>query len=170
MQHRIQTAIITALKILFLLIIIFGILRSFVFATSQISGNSMDPTLKNGQYIYINKLAYAFDNPKRGDIIIINRPDKRYIKRIIGLPNETIEIKDDQLYINKEPYTQPFLTNQRIPNVSSIVIPENSYYVLGDNRKYSKDSSNGLGFVKQENIIGRTDFVIYPFSEWKSIK
>src|SRR5699024_10813112 len=94
---------------------------------------------------------------------------KTYVKRIIGLPGETIFVKDHTLYINDEVYEQTFLTEDtliRRGNFGPIRIPNDSYFVMGDHRAISKDSRNGLGFISEEDIIGRSELIIYPFSEW----
>ncbi|MFC2950277.1 signal peptidase I [Virgibacillus sediminis] len=155
-------AIVVALLVAF-------ILRSFVFATSIVEGESMEPTLEDGERVIFNKIVYLLDEPDRGDVVIIERPSKNYVKRIIGLPGETIEIRHSELYINGERYEQTFLNEidlQRTGNIGQVHIPEGSYYVMGDNRAISKDSRNGLGFIEEESIIGKTEVIIYPFSEW----
>src|SRR5699024_1536574 len=104
----------------------------------------------------------------RGDIVIIERPLKNYVKRVIALPGETIEVKDHVLHINGEIYEQNFLSENEIlgtGNFGPIEIPEDSYFVMGDNRSTSKDSRNGLGFIEEENIIGRSEIIIFPFNE-----
>lgn len=144
-------------------------LRSFVFATSIVDGDSMFPALENGDRVIFNKAVYIIGEPARGEIIIIQRPLKNYVKRIVGLPGETIEVKDHILYINNEIYQQDFLSEEmqkRTGDFGPIQIPEESYFVLGDNRADSKDSRNGLGFISKQEIIGRSEFIIYPFSEW----
>jgi len=144
-------------------------LRSFVFATSIVDGDSMFPALENGERVIFNKAVYIIGEPAREDIVIIQRPLKNYVKRIVGLPGETIEVKDHILYINEKAYQQSFLSEdmqKRTGNFGPIEIPEESYFVLGDNRARSKDSRNGLGFINKQEIIGRSEFIIYPFSEW----
>jgi signal peptidase I len=155
-------AIIIALLIAFFI-------RSFIFATSIVEGESMEPTLQDGERVIFNKLVYFIDDPERGDIVIIERPFQNYVKRIIALPGETIEVNDGNLYINNEKYDQTFITDETKRNTGSlgpIDIPEGSYFVMGDNRAISKDSRNGLGFIEEDNIIGRSEFVIFPFDQW----
>nr|WP_226578198.1 signal peptidase I [Halobacillus litoralis] len=145
------------------------ILRTFFFATSIVEGASMDPTLQNGERVMFNKIIYYIDEPERGDIVIIERPVKSYVKRIIGQPGDTIEIKDHQLYVNGEQQTQTYLSEEAVSGTRDfgpVEVPEGKYFVMGDNRSISKDSRNGLGFVKEEEIIGRTELIIYPFKQW----
>lgn len=156
-------------KALIFAIVLAFFLKTFVFATSIVEGESMEPTLQSGERVIFNKLVYIIGEPDRGDIVIIQHPFKNYVKRVIGLPGETITMKDHVLYIDDEPYNQPFLTEEaknHTGNFGPIKIPEDSYFVMGDHRAISKDSRNGLGFIAEEDIIGRSEVIIYPFSEW----
>ncbi|MUK90244.1 signal peptidase I [Ornithinibacillus sp. L9] len=156
------------LKAIIIAIILAVIIRNFLFATSIVEGDSMDPTLENGERVVFNKFVYLVGEPARGDIVIIQRPQKNYVKRVIGLPGEIIEIRDHKLYINNEQYEQNFLTEDAINhtgNFGPIEIPKDSYFVMGDHRAISKDSRNGLGFITEEEIIGRSELVIFPLSE-----
>lgn len=156
-------------KAIIIAILLALFIKTFVFSTSIVEGESMAPTLKDGDRIIFNKFVYLIDKPKRGDIVIIKRPLKNYVKRIIALPGETIEMKNNTLYINNEAYEQSFISEElknRTGNIEPIKIPLGSYYVMGDNRPISKDSRNGLGLIEEESIIGRSEIIIYPFDEW----
>ncbi|MGP4108820.1 signal peptidase I [Virgibacillus sp. L01] len=160
-------------KAILIAIVLAFFLRSFVFATSIVDGESMEPTLEDGETVLFNKFTYLFDKPQRGDIVIIERPLKNYVKRIIAMPGETIKVEDHTLYINGEEYGQPFIKKNAQNNtgrIGPIKVPENSYYVMGDNRIVSKDSRNGLGFVNEDNIIGKSEIIIFPFDEWAMTK
>lgn len=159
---------VSGIKAIVLAIIIALFLRTFIFATSIVEGESMAPTLENGERVIFNKVVYMLDEPARGDIVIIHQPPKNYVKRIIGLPGEEIEIRDHQLYINGDAYTQSFLSKDALYSTSNfgpIIIPEENYFVMGDNRIISKDSRNGLGYIPKEDIIGKSELIIYPFNE-----
>lgn len=160
-------------KAIIVAVLIAFFLRTFIFATSIVEGESMAPTLEDGERLIFNKLIYIIDEPDRGDIIIIQKPTKNYVKRVIGLPGETIEIKDGILYINGESYAQEFLSEEaklQTNNFGPEVIPEDGYFVMGDNRAISKDSRNGLGLISENEIVGKSEIVIYPFSEWSRTK
>lgn len=160
-------------KALLFALLIALFLRSFIFATSIVDGESMDPTLKDGERVIFNKAIYLLADPNRGDIVIIQRPLKNYVKRVIALPGETIEISGNDLYINGEKLEQTSLSKQAIMQTGSfgpIEIPDNSYFVMGDNRAISKDSRNGLGLIDEDEIIGRSEFIIFPFNEWSRTK
>lgn len=161
------------IKAVFVAIILVLILRTFVFSASVVEGESMSPTLDDGNKIIFNKLVYLVGEPERADVVIIQRPLKNYVKRVIALPGEVIEVRNHILYINDKEYDQPFISEEAIHNTGNfgpIEVPKDSYFVMGDNRAISKDSRNGLGFIEDEHIIGRSEFIIYPFSEWSQTR
>lgn len=142
------------------------LIRTFVFATSVVDGASMYPTLESGERVIFNKAIYFFSEPDRGDIVIIHRPNKNYVKRVIGLPNDVVEVKDSVLYINNEKQEEEYLDEEAIRatgDFEPVQVPEGKYFVMGDNRSISKDSRNGLGFIDEDEIIGRSELIIYPF-------
>ncbi|WP_343753693.1 signal peptidase I [Lentibacillus halophilus] len=156
-------------KALLIAVILALFLRSFIFATSVVDGESMEPTLEDGETILFNKMTYLFDEPEREDIVIIKKPLKNYVKRIIAMPGETITVKNGGLYIDGNLYDQAFLHSDQLTGTGRfgpIKIPENSYFVMGDNRMISKDSRNGLGLIQETEIIGKSEFIIFPFNEW----
>ncbi|SET92905.1 signal peptidase I [Salinibacillus kushneri] len=156
-------------KAIIIAIILAFFIRSFIFATSIVEGASMYPTLENGERVVFNKAIYFVSEPDRGDIVIIQKPTKNYVKRVIGLPNDVIEVKNHSLYINGEKQTQTYLDEDAIQSTSDfepITVPEGQYFVMGDNRSISKDSRNGLGLIKENEIIGRSELIIYPFNEF----
>lgn len=161
------------LKAIILAIIIALFIQNFIFATSIVEGDSMEPTLEDGERLIFNKIIYILDEPQRGDIVIIQQPNKNYVKRIIALPGETIEMKNSELFIDGERYIETFLSEEnsrRTGEFGPIRIPQNSYFVMGDNRAISKDSRNGLGFIQRDEIIGKSELIIYPFNEWDRTK
>lgn len=161
------------LKAVMIAFILAFLLKSFVLSTSIVEGESMEPTLVDGERIVYNKFVYLIGTPSRGDVVIIKRPFKNYVKRIIALPGETVEMKNHVLFINDQPSEQLYLSddsNAQTGNFGPYAIPENHYFVLGDNRAISKDSRNGLGFIEESEIIGRSEFIYFPFSEWARTK
>src|SRR5699024_2768904 len=157
------------IKAIFIAIVIALIIRTFFFSTSIVEGESMAPTLDSGDRIIFNKFVYLIDEPERGDIVIIQRPLKNYVKRVIALPGETIEVRDHVLYIDDEAYEQTFLPEAEIlatGDFEPVDVPPDNYFVMGDNRGISKDSRNGLGLIQEDDIIGRSEIIIFPFNEW----
>lgn len=132
------------------------------------AGPSMQPNLYAGYRVMTEKLSYYLHEPQRGDIVVIERSEKEgnLIKRVMGLPGETIKIKDGHTYINGNLIDEPWITNFGGPDVLATDIPEDYVYVLGDNRPVSRDSRS-IGPVSIDSIIGRAWFVYWPISEFQ---
>ena len=133
-----------------------------------IVGNSMQPGLHEGQRLLIIKVVYAFHEPERGDIIVFRPPDNQqveYIKRIIAVPGDIIEIKDEAVYINGLQLNEPYIKAPPEYTMRGEKIPLNKYFVLGDNRNNSNDSHNNWT-VPRQNIIGKVWLSIWPPGEW----
>lgn len=153
------------------------ILPNFVLQRTIVDGASMENTLHNGEQLYVEKISYRFDTLDRFDIIVFypygRENEEYYVKRIIGLPGETVQIVDDNIYINgelleedygKEPIKDPGRAAE------SITLGEEEYFVLGDNRNSSVDSRNEIvGNVNKKNIGGKVFFRIKPLSKFGSV-
>ena len=129
---------------------------------------SMQPNFWEGQRLVANKVVYKLHEPERGDVIIFHPPNNlqdNYIKRIIGLPGESIEIKMGAVYVNGSRLEEPYIEAPPIYTLHQQTVPENEYFVLGDNRNNSNDSHNGWT-VPRENIIGKAWLSIWPPSLW----
>src|SRR5699024_6724546 len=138
------------IKAIFIAIIIAFILISFVFSTSVVECDSIDPTLFDGDRIVFNIFIYLIRKHDRDDIVIIQKLFKNYVISIIALSCETIELKNHTLYINGSEYEQMYIDEEAKTNTGNFGpydIPEESYFVMGDNRAISKDSRNGLGLI-----------------------
>ena len=137
----------------------------FVIGLQQVVGPSMSPTYKEGNVIVVNKMAYKIGKVKRGDIIILSTEEKYMIKRVIGLPGETISYKDNKLHVNGMEINEDYLKDDvYTEDFTSRVIPEDSYLVLGDNREDSEDSRD-YGFITKKQIIGKAWFKIWPLGK-----
>ena len=138
-----------------------------------IDGPSMNYSFQHGQQLLVNKAVYKFHQPERGDVIVFHPPineNEEYIKRIIGLPGESIEITDGEVFIHKEdgiimPLNEPYVTRPAKQSFKGDTIPENEYFVMGDNRNNSSDSRNDWT-LPQENIIGKAWLSIWPPDKW----
>ncbi len=153
-------------------ITIFLILFLYVISITQVVGNSMSPTLKQEEVLVLNKLKYHISDVNRGDIISFAYTDTKYlIKRVIGLPGENVEFIDNKLYINGRIYDEIYLNDDVITNDFSIEklgydkIPNDMYFVLGDNRMNSLDSRE-IGLIKKSDIIGKISFRIWPITRF----
>ena len=146
--------------------------------TTVMQEGSMDPTLAAGDTVLINRLAYKIGEPKRGDIIAYKVSDDKnastHIKRVIGLPGETIEIREGQILINGETYQEkknfPSIQNPGLAE-TSVTLDGDEYFVLGDNRNNSEDSRFvDVGNIKEENIIGKLWYVVSPWDKFGFLK
>lgn len=132
-----------------------------------VRGSSMEPTLHNGQYLVVSKVSYRFSEPQRGDIVVFISPigaGEDYIKRIIGLPGERVEIRDGAVWINGYQLDEPYL-NSGIPYTGAWNLGPDEYFVLGDNRANSSDSHT-WGPLPRRNIIGKAWLCYWPPQYW----
>ena len=145
---------------------------NFVIVNAQIPSGSMENTIMTGDRVIGNRFAYSFSDPQRFDIIIFRYPDDErqlFIKRIIGLPGETVEIRDGKIYLNgsDEPLEDVQTKETMVGSFGPYTVPENSYFVMGDNRNNSSDSRTDMvGNIKRENIIGKAWLRIWPVSDF----
>lgn len=173
-------ALVVALLLTFLV-------RTFLFIPIAVEGPSMEPNLVDRDHVIINKLNYQISDPKRFDVVVFHATtEKDYIKRVIGLPGETVDIIDEVLYINNEPidevhldealallgegqkYTYDFSLTDDIPGGYE-VIPDNHLLVLGDNRDNSTDSRR-LGLISYDELVGSAEFIYWPFNRIGIVK
>ena len=153
------------------------IIRSFFFTIIRVDGTSMTDTLQNNDRLFVTVLDMKLHGPDRFDVVITHYDDtrKEYVKRVIGLPGDTLEVKSGVLYVNGEAYEEPFLSPDRIVNYSlpqydfgPIEVPEGSYFVMGDNRDNSRDSRR-VGFLSEDKIVGKVRYIIWPLNRIGSV-
>jgi len=159
-----------------LLIICVFFIPKYVLQRTVVSGTSMLNTLHDNESLLVEKVSYRFKDPDRFDIVVFypygrDDPDNYYVKRIIGLPGETIQIQGDDIYINgqilEENYGKDPITDEGIAS-EPIVLAEDEFFVLGDNREVSEDSRI-FGPVAKKNLGGRAFFRIYPFNKFGTL-
>jgi signal peptidase I len=159
-------------KIVIIALVIVVPIRYFLFQPFLVKGASMEPVFQNGDYLIIDEITYKFREPQRGEVVVFRYPhdlSQRYIKRIIGLPGETIEIKDGKIFIstnfeNKILDESSYLPqNTNTPGNMKITLDFNDYFVLGDNRQASSDSRS-WGTLPKNDIIGRVFLRAFPFA------
>jgi len=138
------------------------LVKTFIFTPVIVNGSSMMNTLHENDVMILNKIGLQFKDIKRFDIVVIQTADSKIIKRVIALPGETIEYKDNKLYINDK-YVQDSYGNGITNDIEKKTLGKDEYYVLGDNRGDSLDSRI-FGNVNKKDILGYTKYVIYPFN------
>lgn len=152
-------------------------IRYFLFQPFIVKGESMIPNLQQGNYLIIDEISHKIGELKRGEIVVFRYPldaKQRFIKRIIGLPGETVKVKDGKIAISKNGENLILDEIKYLPDVLNtegdveISLGENQYFVLGDNRQFSFDSRI-WGVLPEKDIIGRAVFRVYPFSEMSFI-
>ena len=141
------------------IVVVVVLIRTFIVTPVVVSGDSMVPSLKDGQLLLLNKLSYRFKEIERFDVVVVKVGKNEIIKRVIGLPGETVEYRDNKLYINGNLLETEY--DFETDDFEEKVIPENKYFVLGDNRRVSSDSRI-IGMIKREDIIGKTSISILP--------
>lgn len=159
-------------KVLVVALVIVICLRLFVFDVALVEGVSMEPTLQPMDSLISSKISYKLHDPQRFDIILLDAPDESglFIKRIVGLPNEHIQITDGQVFINGSMLNEDFLQNVYTDGNINTVIPDGYYFVMGDNRPASHDSrAADIGLIARDKIDGKAIFRFYPFSAAKAL-
>jgi signal peptidase I len=171
-------------KALLIAVVLAAVIRYFLFAPIVVDGLSMMPTLHNQDRMIVNKMAYVIGKPHRFDIIVFHAPEgKDYIKRVIGLPGDRIEYKNDTLYVNgkavKErylnqykkqlvdgPLTDAFTLKEKIGRET---VPKGQLFVMGDNRRFSKDSRH-IGTIPLSKVVGKTSLIYWPLKDAKIVQ
>lgn len=161
LREIVDTALLTA--------IIFLLVNT---ATSRfiIESVSMQPNLYEGEYVIVDKVSYALHSPERGDIVVIDLPteEKDLIKRVIGLPGETVEVSNGTVYIDGRPIQEPYALPAPNANSGARKLGVDEYFVMGDNRNNSRDS-RAFGPIRRDTIVGRAWVIYWPPADWSII-
>lgn len=166
--QKIKKEIIDIIKTIIIAVLIAFIITNFIIVNAVVPTGSMKSTIEPNDRLIAFRLSYLFSNPERNDIVVFKAPDNEntlYVKRIIGLPGETINIIDGKVYINDstEPLEDDFIMEKMLGSFGPYTVPENSYFMLGDNRNDSQDSRYWEHtFLPDENILGKVLFKYYP--------
>lgn len=165
------------LKTVVVAFVIMMVLNMFVFNLSMVKGESMEPTLEEGERLFVNKIGYYFSAPKYGDVVVLKDPsqgpDKKplLVKRVVALPGDTVEIRERQLFINGEARHEVY-TDTAIEDgdIEPVTLEDGQYYVLGDNRHEgrSKDSRQ-FGAVGKHLIVGHAEFIFWPITKIRGL-
>ncbi|MFC1624997.1 signal peptidase I [Patescibacteria group bacterium] len=179
MFKRLGAFFLDVLEVVVFAIAFFLFLYLLVFQPHKIKGASMDPNFKDAEYLLTDKVSYRFGEPKRGDVIVFKAPGlegEEFIKRIIGLPGEEVSINENKIYINGNILDEKYLTPDKytsggifLSEGNTLTVPEESYFVMGDNRQHSSDSRS-WGFVPKKDIGGKAWFIYWPISDLGTVK
>ena len=160
LREIIETVLLTA--IIFLLV-------NTATGRFRIEGQSMEPSLHDNEYVLIDKISYLLHPPERGDVIVLLRPGERdYIKRVIGLPGDTVEIRGGKVLVNGVVLEEPYISQPVRSDLPARQVEPDRYFVLGDNRNNSSDSRS-FGSVAAKDIVGRAWLIYWPPSAWGTV-
>lgn len=152
-----------------LAVVLAFLIRTFVFESYEVEGISMQPTLHTGERVLVNKLIYDFESPKTGQIIVFRSPvikTQDWIKRVIGVPGDTISVQNNVVYINGKRYHEPFLKYRTSMNVPPTKVPPGYLWVEGDNRPKSYDSRY-FGLLPMKNVKGQAFVAWWPIADFR---
>ena len=156
-----------------IIIVVVLLIKQFVLTTVRVDGDSMLDTLEDNDIMLLDRVSHHFTGVKRFDIVVVHHDNDELIKRIIGLPGDTIRYTDNKLYVNDEEVAEPFLTKKTqdfsLSDLGIDKIPEGKYFVMGDNRGNSYDSRY-FGLIDEKDIQGKAFFTIYPFDRFGNKK
>jgi signal peptidase I len=154
--------------LLLALVLFVGI--NLITARIRVDGSSMEPTLHNNEYVIVNRLAYKWAKPHRGDVIVFRfprDPSQEYVKRVIGLPGDEVYITNGQVFVNGQLLNEPYIA-EAPQYYGTWRVPQDSLFVLGDNRNHSSDSHD-WEYVPMQNVIGKALIVYWPPSAWSLV-
>lgn len=172
MSEKVKKEIFEWVKVFALAIVFAFIITQFIKPT-LVRGDSMYSTLEEGDYLIINRMSYKFKEPERGDIIVFKSDlqqddgsSKDLVKRVIGVSGDTVKIENSKVYVNGEELVEPYINDEVTEGDIDTVVPENSVFVLGDNREISLDSRyDSIGFIDDSDILGKVFIRLYPFNK-----
>lgn len=172
-KDSLKDTIIDWIKTILTALVIALVLKLFIVDATRVSGKSMLNTLHHDDMLLVNKIGKHFTSYKRGQIIILDAPDypnRLYVKRVVGIPGDTISLKDDKVYLNGEELQEPYTSvDYTLPGFDGVEwqLSENEYFVMGDNRlEGASNDSRNFGPITKDDIVGHAFFRIYPFSDF----
>lgn len=182
--RKIFAYLVDAAQTIIIAAIVFFVVYVFLLRPYQVSGASMDPTFLDKEYVLTSIISLRFEKPKRGDVIVFQAPNqekeefkKDFIKRVIGIPEDIVFIKDGDVYVNGKKLNESSYLSEEVKTYGGsfikeeqpITVPENAYLVFGDNRPFSSDSRE-WGFIKESEIVGKSFFIYLPIDKVKIIQ
>lgn len=166
-KHSSRRFLVDVIETLLLALLLFlGI--NTLSARIRVEGSSMEPTLHNGEFLIVNKLAYKLGSPMIGDVVVFHPPrdlEQEYIKRVIGLPGDTVVVSNGKVTINGKALNEPYIAAPPNYQLKPTLVPEGTLFVLGDNRNNSSDS-HSWGPAPMNEVIGKAVFIYWPPTSW----
>ncbi|MDD2509768.1 MAG: signal peptidase I [Syntrophomonas sp.] len=171
MSKELRDFIKETISIIVIAFILSLILRAFIIEGREIPSGSMLQTLQVDDRVMVNKFIYHFKEPVRGDIVIFDPPEelnssKYFIKRVIGLPGDKVQMKEGRVFVNDKPLSEPYLAEEINYQFGPVVVPEDSLLVLGDNRNYSFDSHMWNTWLTRDRIKGKAFMIYWPLNHF----
>lgn len=161
------------LKCIVIAVAVAMFIRTFIVELYVVDGPSMNPTLQHAERLVVNKFVYRMRAPERGEILIFKFPKDQtrdFIKRVIAVPGDTIEIQDGHVFVNGELQNEPFILSKTRGSYPLATVPEGTIFVMGDNRNNSEDSRfPDVGFVPFELIQGKASVIFWPLDKWQTL-
>ena len=155
-------------------VVIALVVRTLLFEPVRVDGSSMSTTLSNGEVMFVTKPEYLLGDPQRFDVVICHYPNRgntNFVKRVVGLPGDTIEIVNGYLIVNGQMYEEPYIQYRSHDTLSPFTLGEDQYFVMGDNRANSNDSrSSKVGPLTRDMIVGHVRSVFWPLDAWRTIE
>ena len=174
MSSTVKTEVISWIKTILLAAVLAGAVNSFLIVNAEVPTGSMENTIMTGDRILALRTSYWFDEPEAGDIAVFRYPDDPtgktlYVKRIIGTEGDVVEVEDGEVYVNGEMLTEGYIAETTVGDFGPYLVPEDSYFMMGDNRNHSLDSRYWDNkFVHEDEILGKVVLRYYKGFKWIS--
>lgn len=172
MSKEVKEFLKETISVIVIAFVLAMLLRNFVIEGREIPTGSMLPTVQLNDRVWVNRFIYRFKEPQRGDVVMFQPPatiksDTPYLKRVIGLPGETVEMKNGKVYIDGRALVEPYVSEPVDYTFGPVVVPANSLLVLGDNRNNSYDSHEWNAWLTEDRLMGKAIAIYWPFNHFK---